>query len=87
MIQGVSMEIRNRVRLSVAAYAYEFENTSIMTDAEFDRLCQQIDVSVTTGNEVLDKFFKKHFDKSTGMWVRSHPDIVGLKRIYNDFYK
>ena len=28
----INQEIRNRIRLSVAAYAYEYENDSIMDD-------------------------------------------------------
>ena len=52
-------EIRNRIRLSVAAYAYEMRNESIMDDAEYDRLSKEIDVSETTGNKKMDNFFKK----------------------------
>jgi hypothetical protein len=35
-------EIRNRIRVAAAAYAYEVENDPILTDAEFDALCLSI---------------------------------------------
>lgn len=79
----VEIERRNRIRLSVAAYAYEFEDDPIMSDAEFDNLAKEIDVRVETGNEELDQFFRKHFESYTGSWVHDHPDISGLQRIYN----
>lgn len=56
----IEIERRNRIRLSVAAYAYEYKNESIMSDAEFDALALQIDPSVSTGNRKLDTFFKIH---------------------------
>lgn len=80
-------EIRNRIRLSVAAYAYEFENDSVMTDHEFDELSYTIDTSITTGNDMLDSFFKREFEPATGMWVRAHPEPTKLKDLYNLYYK
>ena len=38
----INQEIRNRIKLSVAAYAYEFEGDSIMTDHEYDELSLKI---------------------------------------------
>ena len=35
-------EIRNRIKLSVAAYAYEFLGDSIMTDHQYDELSLEI---------------------------------------------
>ena len=35
-------EIRNRIRLSLASYSYEFHDDSLMTDAEFDKLSREI---------------------------------------------
>lgn len=71
-----------RIRLAVAAYAYEVENDSIMSDAEFDRLSLEVDVSIKTGNRKLDNFFSKHFDPSTGQWVHKHPEKRKLRDIY-----
>ena len=79
---GINQEIRNRIRLSVAAYAYEFKDDPIMSDDEFDSLSKLIDTKVSTGHKKLDKFFKDHFEPDTGMWIRNHPDLHGIKRIY-----
>lgn len=67
-------EVRTRIRLSVAAYAYEVLNESIMSDADFDALAKSVDLSIDTGNELLDNFFREHFDPSTGVWVLKHPE-------------
>lgn len=80
-------ETRRRIRLAVAAYAYEFEDDPVMTDAEFDRIAMEIDPDAPTGNLVLDKFFMLFFEPATGMWVRNHPDIPGLKRLYETYYR
>ena len=82
----VNTEIRNRIRLAVAAYAYEYCSNSIMTDHEFDALSLKIDTTVNTGKTKLDAFFKEHFEPATGMWVRQHPDKQGLRTIYERYY-
>ena len=81
----VEIERRRRIRLAVAAYAYEFMNDSVMSDHEFDRLSEQVDLTVSTGNRKLDSFFKKNFEPATGMWVRKHPEKDKLRRIYEQF--
>lgn len=85
-MKGVNPEIRNRIRVSVAAFAYEIENDPIMSDAEFDKLAGQINPDVSTGNDDLDHFFWTFFAPDTGMWVRNHPEIDGLRRIYLDHF-
>lgn len=75
-------ETRNRIRLAVAAYAYEVENDPILSDAEFDRLSALINPLVSTGNPRLDWFFLTEFSPATGLWVHRHPEIEGLRRIY-----
>lgn len=82
----VEIERRNRIRLSVAAYSYEFVNDSIISDGEYDKLSLLIDTKVKTGHKTLDSFFRHYFDPSTGMWIRQHPDIAGLKRIYDTYF-
>ena len=84
---GVNPEIRNRIRLSVAAYAYEFESDSIMSDYEFDELSKKINPAQKTGNALMDDFFKKHFQPDTGMWIRMHPEIKSIETIYRKYYK
>lgn len=75
-----------RIRLALAAYAYEYENDSIMSDAEFDKLSLEVDTSIRTGNRKLDKFFRDHFNPSTGQWVTRHPEKPKLKRLYQRYY-
>lgn len=76
-------EVRRRIRVSVAAYAYEFENDSIMSDAEFDELALSVCPELDTGNEKLDEFFRTEFDPATGQWVHKHPELEGLRTVYN----
>tara|TARA_R110000868_G_scaffold300126_1_gene560458 strand:+ start:1449 stop:1736 length:288 start_codon:yes stop_codon:yes gene_type:complete len=82
----VEVERRNRIRLSVAAYAYELRDDSIMTDSEFDNLADMVNVQVVTGNEVMDDFFREHFEPYTGQWIHKHPHKNGLERIYNSVF-
>ena len=74
-----------RIRLSVAAYAYEFESTSIMPDGEFDKLSLEVDPKITTGNRKLDAFFRREFHPDTGQWVHKHPEKHKLKHIFNTY--
>ena len=83
----INQEIRNRIKLSVAAYAYEFKGDSIMTDHEYDELSLKINPNEKTGNDVMDKFFKTQFQPDTGMWIRSHPEIKKLEYLYKKYYK
>ena len=84
---GINPEIRNRIRLSIAAYAYEFKDDQIMSDAEFDELALKIKPEEKTGNLKLDNFFKKHFQPDTGMWIRVHPELGKLDYIYTTYFK
>jgi hypothetical protein len=83
----VEQEIRRRIHLSIAAYSYEYEDESIMSDAEFDKMSLEVQPNMKTGNDRMDRFFKNNFDPSTGQWIRKHPEIARIKRIYNDYYK
>jgi hypothetical protein len=82
----VEVERRNRIRLAVAAYAYEFRNTSIMSDGEFDELAKQIDPTISTGHTVLDRFFATQFQPDTGQWVYKHPELGKLVNLYQKHY-
>lgn len=82
----VEKEIRLRIKLSVAAWAYEIASASIMTDHDFDKLCLEVDTSIDTGNAKLDKFFKEEFSPHTGQWVHKHPEKQKLKVIYYGYY-
>lgn len=78
----VDIERRRRIIVSLAAYTYEFLNEIIMEDPEFDKMCSEINPSINTGHEVMDKFFREKFDPSTGMWIRDHPELDKLKILY-----
>lgn len=71
----ISLEVRKRIRLCIYAYAYEMLNESLINDSEYDRLSQEIDLSVNTNRPYLDAWFRNNFDPSTGMWIRSHPEL------------
>ena len=83
----INQEIRNRIRLSVAAYAYEYIDDPIMSDTDFDALALKINPNENTGNRKLDNFFKKEFMPDTGMWIHKHPEKEKLKNLYMEYYK
>lgn len=83
----VEKERRLRIRLAVAAYAYEVCNESIMSDHEFDKLCTEVDLSVDTGNTKMDSWFRKEFNPSTGQWIHKHPQLPGIVYLWKTFYK
>ena len=83
---GINQEIRNRIRLTVAAYAYEYKDNPIMDNFEFDELSRSINPKEKTGNRKLDNFFKKHFNPDTGMWIRQHPELNKVAYLYETYY-
>jgi hypothetical protein len=83
----IEIERRRRIKVSIAAYAYEFLADSIMEDHEFDQLCLEIDIQINTGNRKLDTFFKNEFNPATGYWVHQHPEKEKLKDLYERYYK
>ena len=58
-----------------------------MSDHEFDELSLKINPKEKTGNDLMDKFFKNHFEPHTGMWIRTHPEINKLDYLYKTYYK
>lgn len=83
----VAIEKRNRMRLALAAYAYEFEDDSIMSDQEFDALAKAIRPDVRTGNAEMDNFFATEFNPCTGQWVHVHLGLKRLRELYNTIYR
>jgi len=70
------IERRRRIRVAVWAYAYEVLGEELAPDALFDAEIYAIQPKVSTGHDVLDKFFRsKRFSKFTGQWVHSHPEL------------
>jgi hypothetical protein len=58
-----------------------------MSDAEFDKMCIDVDLKVDTGNKLLDSYFKKNFDPSTGQWIHKHPELDKITKLYEDYYE
>lgn len=83
----IEREVRNRIKLSVAAYAYEVESTTVMSDAEFDKLSYEIDLTVSTGNTEMDEFFQSNFDASTGQWIHKHPRLSQISELFFKYYQ
>jgi hypothetical protein len=81
----VEKERKRRISISLYAYAYEYENDSLVDDATFDELSRQINPNMKTGHDVLDKFFAEEFEPDTGMWIRKHPDLHGVKFLYEAY--
>lgn len=81
------LEIERRRRISVAlwAYAYEICDDPIVSDAKFDRVCDEIDLDISTGNVKMDRWFKKNFKPWTGTWVWRHPELHKLRILYLNY--
>lgn len=79
---------RDRIKVSIAAWAYEFNHRLIMTDAAYDSLSQQVQtqINIATGNHRMDRFFQRHFTAHSGLWIHEHPNIPGLANIYARYY-
>ena len=83
----IEIERRNRIKLSVAAYAYEVHSDSIMSDAAYDELASKINVAIFTENDIMDEYFIKEFNPYTGQWIHKHPNKEGLEKIYTKYYR
>ena len=81
-----NQEIKNRIKISVAAFAYEYLNSPIMSDADFDSLSQQIDITKQTGDKTLDTFFEKYFTPDSGVWIHKHPEKNKIEYLYKEYY-
>ncbi len=82
----VEHEVRRRIGVSVAAYAYEVANTPIMPDSFFDIAAARINPEQGTCHPLLDEFFRTKFSPMTGMWIHEHPELDGIARIYRRYY-
>ncbi|UOF81738.1 DNA ligase [Caudoviricetes sp.] len=80
------VERKARIRISVAAWAYENSLRPIMSDADYDALSKSINPRLATGNPRLDHFFKRHFSPHTGLWIHKHPEPQALADIYHRYY-
>lgn len=71
-----------RAQLAVWAYAYEIMDDPFVPDIVFDKKCLEVDISISTGHEILDKFFVDEFTPSTGMWIYKHPEVNKAAWVY-----
>ncbi len=78
----VELERKRRINVALWAYSYEVESDSIVDDATYDRVCREIDLSVDTGNEMMDEWFRHEFSPDTGQWVLSHPELHKISAMY-----
>lgn len=78
----VERERRARIQIAVAAYAYEVMASPLIDDGVFDIAAACIKPEMSTGNEVMDKFFREEFSPITGSWIHKHPEISGIASIY-----
>lgn len=94
----VEVERRNRIKLAIAAYSYEMESDSIMSDGDFDKLCLEINPQMSTVSDLtdpkqikrykaLDRFWASQFQPDTGQWIYYHPEIELVKKTYHKYYK
>lgn len=78
----IEVETRRRIRIAVAAFAYEMKDNPLMSDHAFDELARKINPALGTCHPEMDEFFAEHFSPSTGMWIYKHPDLDGIERVY-----
>lgn len=76
----IEIERRTRIKLCVAAFAYEVQSAPLMSDAAFDALARSSDVTIRTGR--YDDWWRTTFQPYTGSWILSHPDLTGVQRLY-----
>jgi hypothetical protein len=81
----VDKQRRLRIMLSLYAYAYEFKNRTIVSDADFDRLALEVDLTIDTGNVLLDNFFNNEYNAYTGQWIHKHPEKNKLEAMYMQY--
>lgn len=76
----IERERRIRIRLCVAAYAYEIAGAPLIHDAAFDALALQSDVTIQTGRH--DAWWAECFKPYTGSWIHSHPELTRVAVLY-----
>jgi hypothetical protein len=87
---GLTELIRHsRIKISVAAWSYENNHRPIMSDRDYDKLSLLVhsQINIATGNHRMDRFFQRHFDPSTSLWIHRHPNIPALIDIYARYYQ
>lgn len=78
-------EVRRRIQISVAAYAYEILDAPVISDWMFDKIAQAVNPQMGTCHPLLDEFFAAHFSPMTGMWIHRHPELDGIRQVYERY--
>lgn len=80
---------RDRIKVAVAAWAYEHGHPPIMSDKQYDALAQlvQAEINIATGDHRMDRWFQRNFNADTGLWIHAHPNPAGLENIYARYYQ
>ena len=76
----IEREKRNRILLTLWAYAYEIKNKPMVSDRLFDCLATYIDPAIETGR--LDEWWRENFNPATGMWIHNHPELHLVEVMY-----
>lgn len=82
----IQIETRRRTKLAVWAYAYEFCNHSLVSDATFDLEACQVNLSIDTARPDLDAWFRANFQPYTGQWIHGHPELNIIAALYYERY-
>lgn len=77
----VEIERRRRIQVAVWAYAYELMDEPLVSDERYDQVALLINPAISTGHK-LDSFYRTEFTPYTGQWIHNHPDLAGIKRLY-----
>lgn len=77
------MQKRKRINVALWAYAYEVMNDPLVPDSKFDEVCLEIQPEISTGNNLLDEFFKNEFTPDTGLWIYKHPELEKIAKLYS----
>jgi hypothetical protein len=75
-------ERRKRIKLTLWSYAYEIAERPIATDAQFDALSARIDLTISTGRDDLDSWWRSVWSAHTGMWIHQHPELDKVRELY-----
>lgn len=79
---AIEQEVKRRIDLAVATYAYEIADNPIMSDDDWDKMAQFINPRLGTCHPILDEFFAAEFSPMTGMWIHTHPELDKIEKIY-----
>lgn len=81
----IEREVRRRIHLCIATYAYEVADRPIMSDAQWDEMAQLVNPKQGTCHPLVDEFFITEFSPMTGLWIHKHPQLDAVKQGFERF--